>query len=233
MHVFFKPDIQGSELLLDENESFHCIRVLRLKQGDTVYLIDGIGGFYHARITDANPKKCHVVVYTEIKDYGKRDYSLTIAIAPTKNIDRFEWFLEKACEIGIDRIIPIVCQQSERKVIKSERLNKIIIEAIKQSQQAFIPVLDNLITFKQLMNKELPVQKCIAYCNDDKRLFLKNILRPKDPTIILIGPEGDFSPEEIKTAFNKGFQGVSLGKNRLRTETAGVVACDTVAIINQ
>jgi 16S rRNA (uracil1498-N3)-methyltransferase len=233
MHIFFKPNIEDQELILDENESGHCVRVLRLKANDSVNLIDGAGGFYTARIIDANPKKCRLVVYQKIEYFGKRQYSLTIAIAPTKNMDRFEWFIEKACEIGIDRIIPIVCQQSERKTIKTERLNKIIIEAIKQSQQAYIPFLEELVTFKQLIESKLLAQKFIAYCNDESRTILKDVIKPKEPAIILIGPEGDFAPDEIKLAMKKGFKGISLGDTRLRTETAGIAACLTVAIINQ
>lgn len=233
MHIFYKPEIQSNELFLDEDESKHCIRVLRLKPEDIVYLVDGVGGFYHARIVEANPKNCKVFVYQKFNDYGKRNYSLTIAIAPTKNIERFEWFIEKACEIGIDRIIPIICQQSERKVIKLDRLNKIIIEAIKQSQQAYLPVLFDLTTYKTLMQLEFTGKKFIAYCNDENRLFLKDLLKPKESILILIGPEGDFSADEIKQAVNNGYQGVSLGVNRLRTETAGVASCYTAAIINQ
>lgn len=233
MHIFYTPFLQSGEIVLNEEESKHCIRVLRLKEQDIVYLIDGVGGFYNARITDANPKKCKVLVYQKYKEYGKRNYQITIAIAPTKNIERFEWFLEKATEIGIDRIIPIICHQSERKVIKPERLNKILIEAIKQSKQAYLPVLEEIRSFSSIIKETTFDKKLIAYCTEEQKLNLKNALEPGDNTLILIGPEGDFSSDEINIAFKNGFRGISLGNNRLRTETAGVVACQTVAHINQ
>jgi 16S rRNA (uracil1498-N3)-methyltransferase len=233
MHIFYTPNIDSDEFVLNEEESKHCVRVLRLKEQDTISLIDGRGGFYHARIVDANPKCCKVFVYHKNTEYGKRNYQLSIAIAPTKNIERLEWFLEKSTEIGIDRIIPMVCAQSERKIIKPERLTKIIAEAIKQSKQAYIPVLENLCSFGELIQKEFSGLKFIAYCDEDFRPSLKNVLKPCENVLILIGPEGDFSPEEIKTALAKGYEGVSLGNSRLRTETAGVVACHTVCLVNE
>jgi 16S rRNA (uracil1498-N3)-methyltransferase len=233
MHIFYTPFLQSDEIVLNEEESKHCVRVLRLQEQDTVYLIDGVGGFYDARITDANPKRCKVIVHQKHKEYGKRNYQITIAIAPTKNIERFEWFLEKATEIGIDRIIPIICHQSERKIIKPERLNKIIIEAIKQSKQAYLPVLEEICSFNSIVKKSAFDSKFIAYCSEEQKLNLKDALKPGDNSLILIGPEGDFSKEEISSAFKNGFQGISLGNNRLRTETAGVAACHTVALINQ
>jgi len=233
MHFFYTPLIQSDDIYLTEEESKHCVRVLRLKEQDTVYLIDGVGGFYHARITEANPKKCKVVVYQKYKEYGKRTYQLTIAIAPTKNIERFEWFLEKVTEIGIDRIIPVISYQSERKVIKPERLNKILTEAIKQSKQAYHPVLDEICTFKNLMKMNFSGRKLVAYCEEGNKRLLKDSVLSGENVLVLIGPEGDFSNEEIKLAFDNGYAGVSLGNTRLRTETAGVVACHTVSLINQ
>jgi len=233
MHIFYTPFIQSDELVLSEEESKHCVRVLRLKEQDTVYLIDGVGGFYIARIIDANAKRCKVFVYQKYTEYGKRNYRITIAIAPTKNIERFEWFLEKATEIGIDRIIPIVCHQSERKIIKPERLNKIIIEAIKQSKQAYLPVLEEICSFNSLIMTSFSGKKLIAYCTDEHRQNLINAIKPGEDSLIFIGPEGDFSQDEIKAAFDNGYHGISLGNNRLRTETAGIVACNSVALINQ
>jgi 16S rRNA (uracil1498-N3)-methyltransferase len=233
MHIFYSPLVQSGIYILDEEESKHCVRVLRLKEQDIVYLIDGVGGFYHARIMEANPKQCKVIVYQKFEEFGKRNYQLTIAIAPTKNIERFEWFLEKATEIGIDRIIPIVCQQSERKIIKHERLNKIIVEAIKQSKQAYLPQLAEICSFKDLMKLVFTGKKLIAYCSEAEKTYLKNSVLPGENVLVLIGPEGDFSSDEIKQAFEKGYMGVSLGNNRLRTETAGVAACHTLALINQ
>ncbi len=232
MHLFYTPGINSTEYTLTEEESKHCVRVLRLKVGDPVYLIDGIGGFYYAKISDDHPKKCVVSVYQSIKDYGKRNYHLTIAIAPTKNIDRFEWFLEKATEIGIDRIIPFVSQQSERKVLKVERLNKIINSAMKQSKQAYLPKLEDLCTFDELLNLELPDKRFIAHCFDDDKYYLKNETNKHDNVIVLIGPEGDFTMTEVEKAVESGFKPVTLGNTRLRTETAGIVAAHTIAMIN-
>ncbi len=233
MHIFYTPGIQSNEYQLTEEESKHCVKVLRLKEQDTVYLTDGVGGFYHAIITEANVRKCQVEVYQTYKEYGKRNYHLSIAIAPTKNIERFEWFLEKSTEIGIDRIIPIISQQSERKLIKPDRLKKIIIEAVKQSKQAYLPELEALYKFNEFIKMPFDGKKLIAYCSESSRKYLKDTIEPGQNTLILIGPEGDFSPGELETAWENGFVGVSLGNNRLRTETAGVVACHTLALVNQ
>ncbi len=232
MHLFYTPGINSTEYTLAEEESKHCVRVLRLKVGDPVYLIDGIGGFYYAKIAEDHPKKCVVSVYQTIKDYGKRNYHLTIAIAPTKNIDRFEWFLEKATEIGIDRIIPFISQQSERKMVKQARLNKIINSAMKQSKQAYLPKLEDLCTFDELLELELPEKKFIAHCFDKDKYYLKNEVNKNDNIVVLIGPEGDFTIPEVENAIKNGFKPITLGNNRLRTETAGIVATHTVALIN-
>ncbi len=234
MHIFYTPDIAGNEYTLSQAESKHCVRVLRLSLGSHISLVDGVGGFYYAQIIDDNPKKCKVEITKSISNYCKRNYNLTIAIAPTKNIDRFEWFLEKATEIGIDRIIPFVSQQSERKVIKPERLNRIISSAMKQSQQAYLPKLDDLCTFKQLINNQNICQnKFIAHCVDSEKKLLKNSIVKHSDSLILIGPEGDFTVEEIELALKNNYQAVSLGNTRLRTETAGIVAVHTVASANE
>lgn len=233
MHIFYTPGISSDDYYLNEEESKHCIRVLRLKEHDGIYLIDGVGGFYYARITDANPKKVKVSVFQTIKDYGKRNYHLTIGIAPTKNIDRFEWFLEKATEIGIDRIVPFVSQQSERKVIKTERLNKIINAAMKQSKRAYLPALDEIIDYKSLVNSSFDGRKFIAHCFDSEKPYLNNSIEKCQDIFILIGPEGDFTMEEVEWAKKNNFNEISLGDSRLRTETAGIVAVHTVALINQ
>lgn len=233
MHIFYTPGIEGNEYTFTEQESKHCIRVLRLKTGEQVNLVDGEGGFYNAEIIDDNPKKCKVAISQTIKEYGKRDYSITIAIAPTKNNDRLEWFLEKATEIGIDRIIPFVSSQSERKVIKPERLLKIINSAMKQSIQAYMPKLENLVKFDDLMTMNLSKNKYIAHCFDEDKKLFKDVLCKGEDVTILIGPEGDFTIEEVNNAMDVGYIPVSLGENRLRTETAGIVAVHTVALINQ
>ncbi len=233
MHIFYTPDISSNELILPEEESKHCTRVLRLKINDSVYLVDGVGGFYSAIIVDDNPKRCKVSVYQTEKEFGKRNYQLTMAIAPTKSIERFEWFLEKATEIGVDRVIPFYSQQSERKVIKPERLNKIIESAMKQSKSAYHPVLENIIPFNELILKDFDARKLIAHCMESKKMFLKDAVQKSENILILIGPEGDFNSSEIDKARLHGYTDISLGNNRLRTETAGVVACHTISIINQ
>jgi len=233
MHIFYTPDISGSEFILNEEESKHCTRVLRLKIHDIVYLVDGVGGFYSARIIDDNPKRCKVVVYHTENEFGKRNYILTMGIAPTKNIERFEWYLEKATEIGVDRIIPFFSQQSERKIIKAERLNKIIESAMKQSKSAYHPVLEDIISFNELISRNYEGIKLIAHCMESEKILLKNAVHKNNNSIILIGPEGDFNTDEIRKAKLKGFTEISLGNNRLRTETAGIVACHTISLINQ
>ncbi len=230
MQLFYSPEIANGILHFDETESKHAVRVLRLKTGDEIHIIDGIGTLYKASITDANQKKCSFQVLEKISDFEKRPYYLHIAIAPTKNIDRLEWFLEKATEIGIDEITPLLCDHSERKIIKPERLNKILVSAAKQSLKAYIPKLNPLQTFHDFIMNDLKGQKCIAHCYDSEKTTLKSVTESN--LTILIGPEGDFSPEEVKIASEQGFQAVSLGNSRLRTETAGVVACHTVSLIN-
>jgi 16S rRNA (uracil1498-N3)-methyltransferase len=233
MHLFYTPDISLETYTLNETESKHCIKVLRLNAGDQIELIDGKGNFFEAKIVEPNPKKCVIQVTQTIKEYAKRNHYLHIAIAPTKNIDRFEWFLEKATEIGIDEITPIICDHSERKVLKTERLEKIIISAVKQSIKAYKPKLNELVSFNDFVQKELSGLKYIAHCEDYEKQALKRNYKKGVQAIVLIGPEGDFSPEEIELAKTKGYIETSLGPSRLRTETAGVVACHTINLINQ
>lgn len=233
MHIFYTPDISGNTYTLDETESKHCVRVLRLEKGDEITLVNGRGGFYTAEITDPNPKRCAVkVIHSELNS-GLRNFQVHMAIAPTKNIERIEWFLEKATEIGIDRVIPLLCQHSERKEIKHDRLEKVMVSAMKQSLKAFLPQLDELTRFNDLIRQPFEGQKFIAHCEDQHRDLLKNLIIPNQKSLILIGPEGDFSPEEIQAAVQSGFKPVSLGNSRLRTETAGVVACHTVNLLNE
>ncbi len=232
MTLFYCPTI-STDTVLSEEESQHAVKVLRLQVGDEILVVDGIGGFYKARITNPHPKHCGFEIVESRNDSGKRDYKLHIAIAPTKNIERLEWFIEKATEIGIDEITPIVCRFSERKIVKEERLEKIIVSAAKQSVKALFPRLNPLCTFDELLKTQSASQKFIAHCyNEEKRLLQNEIQKLKD-ILILIGPEGDFSKEEVEKAISLGFVPVSLGESRLRTETAGVFACSTVAIINQ
>jgi 16S rRNA (uracil1498-N3)-methyltransferase len=233
MHLFYTPDLNGNIYTLNEIESKHCVRVLRLSTSDTIELIDGNGGFYKAKITDANPKKCTVEIVETKKEFGKRNHYLHIAIAPTKNIDRFEWFLEKATEIGIDEITPILCDHSERKSIKNDRLEKIIISAVKQSLKGYKPKLNELTSYSDFIRKNFDGAKLIAHCEENQKALLKNTYKKTQNTIILIGPEGDFSPAEISLAKENNYHEISLGESRLRTETAGIVACHTINLINE
>lgn len=232
MAIFYVPNSALGNFLPEE-ESQHAVKVLRLQVGDTIDLVDGIGGFYKAKITNPHPKRCSFDIFETIPEYGKRNYKLHIAIAPTKNIERLEWFIEKVTEIGIDEITPIVCRYSERKIIKSERLEKIIISASKQSEKAYFPTLNPICTFNDLIKNHQAQSKLIAHCyEDDKKLLQNEIIKSTD-ILILIGPEGDFSREEVEKAISAGYKPISLGESRLRTETAGIVACCTTAIINQ
>ena len=233
MQLFYASNILENEIILDETESKHAIRVLRLNAGDKVQVVDGAGGFYTAEITESHPKKCRLSILESHKEFGKRQFKLHIAIAPTKNNDRFEWFLEKATEIGIDEITPLLCEHSERKTIKPDRLEKILVSAMKQSVKAYLPKLNQLVTFNQFINLNEASQKFIAHCNDGEKPHLKNEIVKEINVIILIGPEGDFSTEEIKQAKIASFGEISLGPSRLRTETAGMVACHIVNLVNE
>jgi 16S rRNA (uracil1498-N3)-methyltransferase len=232
-NLFYIPQITGDSLILPEDESRHIIRVLRMNQGDEIMLTDGQGGMYRAIITGIKPKGCELRITSREFEYGKREYSLSIAIAPTKNIDRFEWFLEKSTEIGIDNIYPVICSRSERKTIKPDRLIRVITSAMKQSLKAYQPALHPLISLDELMNIDLKGKKYIAHCGEGDRQLLKNAASPGEQSLVVIGPEGDFTPEEINLATLKGFLQVSLGDSRLRTETAGIAACHTFALLNQ
>ncbi|MBE6312595.1 MAG: 16S rRNA (uracil(1498)-N(3))-methyltransferase [Bacteroidales bacterium] len=230
--MFFVPDIATCHLLPEE-EAQHAIKVLRLKAGDEIRLTDGNGSFYDAEISGIHGKSCEFRI-TRKTEVPRRNFRLHIAIAPTKNIDRLEWFVEKTVEIGIDEITPILCQCSERKVLKEERLEKIVISAMKQSLKAYRTQLNPLCSVKEVITNNNYTQKFIAHCDSDTdKILLKNICQKAADTLILIGPEGDFSQEEIALAKANGFRAISLGESRLRTETAGIVACHTVDLINE
>ena len=227
MHLFYTPTINADIFTLNEEESKHCNRVLRLTAGDLIYLVDGVGGFFETKIIEAHPKRCTVQVLEVTREHEKRSNYLHVAIAPTKNIERLEWFLEKATEIGIDEITPILCDHSERKDIKVERLNKIIESAMKQSLKAYHPVLHELTPFAKFITQPFAagMAKHIAYCGEaTKQSFALQIKQQPLSNLILIGPEGDFSPKEILAATAQQFQVVTLGNARLRTETAALAA---------
>lgn len=232
MTLFYCPTISSASVLSEE-ESQHAVKVLRLQVGDKIVVVDGSGGFYKAQITNPHPKHCGFEIVETKSEFGKRDYKLHIAIAPTKNIERLEWFIEKATEIGIDEITPLVCRFSERKIVKEERLEKIIVSAAKQSLKAYFPKLNPLCTFDEFLKTRPETQKFIAHCYESDKKLLQSEIQKSSDILILIGPEGDFSKEEIQKAISVGLVPVSLGESRLRTETAGVIACHTVAIVNQ
>ena len=223
MHVFYTPDIQKN-LELPEEEAQHCVRVLRLNIGDEITLTDGNGNFYRAEITAATNKRCLVKILETIPQEPLWSGHLHIAMAPTKNMDRNEWFAEKATEIGFDELTFLNCRFSERKVIKMERIEKIVVSAIKQSLKARLPRLNEMTDFDKFITQEFTGKKFIAHCYKGEKPLLKNILKPGEDALVLIGPEGDFSEEEVTKAIEKGFQPISLGKSRLRTETAALVA---------
>jgi len=235
MHLFYTPDIEPShpQYFLSEEESKHAIRVLRLVADDEVQLIDGRGGLYTAQIKDAHPKRTILQITNVITGYNKRNHYLHIAVAPTKNIERLEWFLEKATEIGIDEISLIICQRSERKEAKTDRLNKIITSAIKQSLKAYHPVLNEPVAFAKFLAKSFDGEKYIAHCEKGDKATLPSAVKKQDKYLILIGPEGDFSPNEIDEALQNGYKAITLGDSRLRTETAALEACFEINFLNR
>lgn len=231
MHLFYTPDINGEFYTLNEEESKHAVRVLRLVPGTIVQLVDGKGGFYTAEVLSDHPKKCLLKVIDLKKEYQKRNCYLHVAVAPTKNMERLEWFLEKATEIGIDEISPIICQRSERKDIKTERLDKLIVAAMKQSIKAYKPVINELQSLNKFIAAAHKGAKLIAHCEDGEKSFITRQI--DNCYTILIGPEGDFSPEEIQLACAKGFEPITLGTSRLRTETAALAACMEVNLLHR
>ncbi len=233
MQLFYAPTFTPSEYTLSEEESKHSIRVLRLGEGDCIHITDGVGNLFCCRIFDPHPKRCRVEVVEHLAEYEKLPYHLTMAVAPTKNNDRFEWFLEKATEIGVGEIIPLLSAHSERKSIKEEREVRVITAAMKQSLKAYHPTLHPLTPFEEVIDMPFTGDRFIAHCNpSEDKTPLPDALQRGVDTMILIGPEGDFSPEEVAAAKSRGFREISLGTQRLRTETAAVVATTMVAIKN-
>jgi 16S rRNA (uracil1498-N3)-methyltransferase len=228
MQLFFSDNIQDNIVYLDKSESHHCIHVLRKIKGDVITIIDGKGNFIEGEIITANSKQVEANIISQKLQSQNLTPFLHIAIAPTKNIDRFEWFLEKATEIGISEITPLLCRHSERKTLNDERCHKIILSAIKQSEKAWLPKLNPLQTFSSFISQEHTAEKLIAHCNEDVKLQLKDFESAQN-ILVLIGPEGDFSKEEIASASEKGLKNLSLGNSRLRTETAGVYVCAAVS----
>lgn len=232
--LFYTPLIEKghSAFILDEQESKHAIRVLRLVAGSEIGLVDGRGSRYRARIADPHPKRTVLEILDVIAESDRR-YHLHVAIAPTKNIERTEWFLEKATEIGIDEVTPIICEHSERKEVKLERLHKIVVAAMKQSLKSKLPIVHEPLRYTDFIRGPFEGAKCIAHCAGGEKQHLNDIVRPGRPSLVLIGPEGDFSEAEIESALAHGFEAISLGASRLRTETAALAACMELALINR
>lgn len=250
-NIFYHPHISET-CILSEEESLHAVRVLRLKTGDEINLTDGKGGLFTGKITESDPKKCALKIISKLPVSSSRPPAhLHLVVAPTKSIDRYEWFLEKATEIGVSEITPVICEHSERKILNIERLEKILIAAMKQSLNLYLPRLNPLIKFQEFIissgrneeekNKAI-LQKFIAHSDNPGQTaidylpsghHLKNCYEKGRDVVILIGPEGDFSEEELWLAKEKGFAEVSLGKQRFRTETAAIIACHTVSLLNE
>ncbi|WP_400079108.1 16S rRNA (uracil(1498)-N(3))-methyltransferase [Winogradskyella sp. R77965] len=234
MQLFYNSNISESDdrFSFDKQESRHIVKVLRKKADDLLYITNGKGWLFEAQLTLADAKHCAVNITSKSLN-PKRNYKLHLAVAPTKMNDRYEWFLEKATEIGIETITPIICDHSERKVIKTERFEKIIQSAMKQSLQFYIPKLNSPIAYREFITREFSGQKFIAHCEETDKKSLKSQIKPNNEYTILIGPEGDFSVKEIKMALQHNFIPVTLGDTRLRTETAAIAACHSVAFINE
>lgn len=232
MIIFYAPEIAVCPELPEE-ESGHAVRVLRHVEGDEIEVVDGQGTWYHCRITAAHHKHCSVEILSSRQD-KHWIYGVELAVAPTKNLDRMEWFLEKATEMGLDRFIPLKCRFSERKELKTERMQKIAISAMKQSLKATLPHIDEMTDIKSFLCEPFDGQKFIAHCfADQPRLLLSKQIKVGEKVRVLIGPEGDFSPEEIALAIDNGYQPISLGEQRLRTETAALASVHTIHVINE
>ena len=233
MNIFFASNIVGDVLEFDEEEIRH-LQVLRYSREDQIQVVDGKGNWYVAELLDLSKKRAVAKVIEHTSSPQRKPYHLHLAIAPTKNIDRLEWFLEKATEIGVDEITPILCRNSERTQIRLDRLEKILLSAMKQSLKVFLPKLNPLTPLKTFIQEQenFDGQKCIAWITDPPAALLQQTYQPGQSVIVVIGPEGDFAPEEIELATQCNFSPVSLGQSRLRTETAWVVAVHTIELMN-
>ncbi|MCI0522504.1 MAG: 16S rRNA (uracil(1498)-N(3))-methyltransferase [Bacteroidales bacterium] len=233
MQLFYANDISGTIAAFSLEESGHCLRVLRMRKGDSLVFTNGNGSFFEGIITGDDPSAMTVTITGVREDEGKRHYSLHMAISPLKNEDRLEWFIEKAVEIGIDEITPLICSRTEKKRIRKERLASIILSAMKQSVKAYLPVLNEPVLFSEMIQGGFDGRKLIATCDPEvQRVAISNAFAPAENILILAGPEGDFTLEEVRIAMSEGFVPVHLGRSRLRTETAGVAACCSVYLAN-
>ncbi|MHC1731629.1 MAG: 16S rRNA (uracil(1498)-N(3))-methyltransferase [Bacteroidales bacterium] len=232
MQIFYSDSVNKGEARFGRNESGHCLRVLRMRRGDTISFTDGKGNFYQGLITEDNPSAMAVSISSVIKA-EVRPYKLHVAISPVKNDDRLEWFIEKAVETGIDQITPLICNRTEKRRIRKERLEGLIISAMKQSVKSHLPELNDIVNFNEFVTAARPGARLIACCDPEiRRTAITGAFSPGDEVTILIGPEGDFSSEEVTLAIGNGFTPVHLGNSRLRTETAGIMACCSVYLSN-
>ena len=233
MYLFYTNKIDGEWAVLEEAEARHCAQVLRMKVGDPIQFVDGQGGWYTGHLTALHKKECRIAIQERQSQAPATAVQLHVAVAPTKNIDRLEWFLEKSTEIGISQVTPLLCQRSERKRLRPERLERILIAAMKQSLKAQVPTLNAFQKLTEFLPQVRAEQKFIAHCNPGEKKLLKDIYTPGQSVCILIGPEGDFVEEEVLLAKKYGFEAISLGEARLRTETAALVACHSINFMNQ
>ncbi|MEL6305747.1 MAG: 16S rRNA (uracil(1498)-N(3))-methyltransferase [Bacteroidota bacterium] len=234
MQLFYHPTepVTGATLSFSAEESKHIVRVLRKKVGDVLQATDGQGHFFTITLTHTEVRNCQGTI-GDVNKVSKKPYQLHMAVAPTKMNERFEWFLEKATELGVDEITPILCERSERKVIKAERLERVLVSAMKQSLRAYLPKLNPLTPYQDFLEKNPEAKKFIAHCAQGKRNLLTDFLPPQEDVVFLVGPEGDFSENEIQSALDLEYVPVTLGKNRLRTETAAVMTCASFALFEE
>ena len=236
MQLFYAPDIMSPLYALGEEESKHCVRVLRLRRGGRIHITDGRGNLFCCEITDDDPKRCTVRIVSVEEEFEKMPYALTLAVAPTKSPDRFEWLLEKATEVGVTEFLPLDTAHSERHVFKPARGEKVITAALKQSLKAYRPALLPLTPFREAVLRPFEGRRFIAHCaparSPEGKVYLPDALRPGETAAVFIGPEGDFSPEEIDFALARGFEEITLGTQRLRTETAALAAAVMAAVVN-
>ncbi len=232
MNIFFLPDVGSGEASLNTEESHHAVKVLRLKQNDVLRAVDGIGNWYEAVIIHPDPKKCRLKILSVAREAGKSPYHLHLAVAPTKNSERTDWFLEKATEIGISEYTPLLTCRCERQRVNRNRLLHVAIAAMKQSHKAYLPQIHDPLSFELFVSRTYSGQKYIAHCQPGEKPHLKSLLVPAKQVLVLIGPEGDFTPEEVEQARKNGFLEISLGPSLMRTETAALTACLTVYLGN-
>lgn len=234
MQLFYAPDISPSYTThtFDKEESHHMIKVMRKSEGDKIEMTNGNGYFFTGTIVQAHPKHTKVSL-SDFRNGQRRNYRLHMVVAPTKMTDRYEWFLEKATEIGVDEITPVICARSERKVLKTERMQKVLISAMKQSLQCYLPVLHEPVALSSFLSEKRDGLLFVAHCMESDRHELRRKLQPDNDLTILIGPEGDFTEEEVASALESGYTPVVLGPSRYRTETAAIVACHTASLLNE